>query len=226
MNEDTAITSIKISSQGVFSSNFSEVGITEGLVAYYPLNGDAKDYSGNNNNHGTIYGAIKASGIAGKKCYYFDGTDDYIDCGITPLITANSFSISLWFNKLSIPATYSRLITLATYLDSFGLGISDSTTYLGLYFGSTSNFVRLKTSSVPNNNEWYHVVLTCNGDVTSTNSYNIYLNKAVLSTTSTSIFSACDNKSIIGARRVSTTPGYYFNGKIQDVRIYNRALSE
>lgn len=225
------ITKDLISSKGinknssVLSNEFSEVGITEGLVAYYPLNGDAKDYSGNSN-HGTVYGAIKASGIAGKKCFYFNGTDDYIDCGITPLITANSFSISLWFNKLSIPATYSRLITLATYLDSFGLGISDSTTYLGLYFGSTSNFVRLKTSSVPNNNEWYHVVLTCNGDVTSANSYNIYLNKAVLSTTSTSTFSACDNKSIIGARRVSTTPGYYFNGKIQDVRIYNRALSD
>ena len=68
--------------------------------------------------------------------------------------------------------------------------------------------------------------MTCHGDVTSANSYNIYLNKAVLSTTSTSTFSACDNKSIIGARRVSTTPGYYFNGKIQDVRIYNRALSD
>lgn len=39
----------------------SEVGITNGLVAYYPLNKDAKDYSGNGY-HGTVTGAVLTGG--------------------------------------------------------------------------------------------------------------------------------------------------------------------
>lgn len=50
------------------SGSFSEVGVTNGLVAYYPLIKDAKDHSGGNK-HGTVNGAT-ATGDG----YYFDGT--------------------------------------------------------------------------------------------------------------------------------------------------------
>lgn len=51
----------------------------DGLVAYWPFDGDAMDESGGDN-HGTIIGAtltLNRFGIPGK-AYSFDGVDDYI----------------------------------------------------------------------------------------------------------------------------------------------------
>jgi hypothetical protein len=53
------------------TSNISEIGVTEGLIAWYPLNGDARDYSGNGND-GKVVGATVSAGL-GQKCYQFDG---------------------------------------------------------------------------------------------------------------------------------------------------------
>ena len=51
----------------------------EGLVAYYPFNGDANDKSGNGND-GTVFGAITTADRFGNEnaAYEFDGTNDYI----------------------------------------------------------------------------------------------------------------------------------------------------
>ncbi|ETR68891.1 MAG: hypothetical protein OMM_04291 [Candidatus Magnetoglobus multicellularis str. Araruama] len=55
------------------------IDLEEGLVAYYPFNGNANDESGNGN-HGTVYGAILIEDRFGNKnsAYSFDGIDDYI----------------------------------------------------------------------------------------------------------------------------------------------------
>jgi hypothetical protein len=55
--------------------------LQEGLVAYYPFNGNAKDESGNGN-HGEVHGAILESDRHGNanQAYLFDGVDDYIKC--------------------------------------------------------------------------------------------------------------------------------------------------
>jgi hypothetical protein len=67
--------------------NISEVGVTRGLVAYYPLMGDTKDYAGGND--GTNNGAV-----ATVDGYSFDGVDDYIESNYipSPAVTAMSFS--------------------------------------------------------------------------------------------------------------------------------------
>ncbi|MGK5093982.1 hypothetical protein WDW89_18465 [Deltaproteobacteria bacterium TL4] len=53
---------------------------TNGLVAYYPFNGNANDESGNWNN-GTVNGATLTTDRHGNanKAYSFDGADDYIN---------------------------------------------------------------------------------------------------------------------------------------------------
>ena len=57
----------------------NEVDLTSGLVAWYPLDGNASDMSGNSR-HGTIYGANPTEDRNGKinGAYNFDGMDDYI----------------------------------------------------------------------------------------------------------------------------------------------------
>jgi hypothetical protein len=72
---------------------------TNGLVAYYPFNGNANDESGNGN-HGTVNGATLTSDRDGNEnsSYNFDGVDDYIFLGKnSDFPISNSFSISIFF---------------------------------------------------------------------------------------------------------------------------------
>ncbi|GAB4542817.1 MAG: hypothetical protein Kow0063_35320 [Anaerolineae bacterium] len=69
---------------------------TMGLVAYYPLDGNANDESGNGN-HGKEYGGLEyVEGRVGQAAY-FDGVDDYIE--IIPqgsVSVFGDFTISAW----------------------------------------------------------------------------------------------------------------------------------
>jgi hypothetical protein len=71
-----------------------------GLVAYYPFNGNANDESGNGND-GTVYGATLTTDRFGSlnSAYSFDGIDDYvnIDSIVDDLSNTGTGTISLWF---------------------------------------------------------------------------------------------------------------------------------
>ena len=70
--------------------------LEDGLVAYYPFNGNSKDMSGNGN-HGIEYGGLTyANGIL-NKAGNFDGVDDFIE--VTPISDVSAienFTISVW----------------------------------------------------------------------------------------------------------------------------------
>ncbi|HPG82080.1 MAG TPA: hypothetical protein PKY55_02300, partial [bacterium] len=70
---------------------------TEGLVAWYPFNGNANDESGHGRN-GTVYGAVLTADRMGRaaNAYQFDGVDDYIDLGDWPF--GGEMTISAWVN--------------------------------------------------------------------------------------------------------------------------------
>ena len=72
---------------------------TEGLVAYYPFNGNANDQSGNGNN-GTVTGATLTNDRFGNSnsAYQFDGVDDRVVITSNNLPSGNSArSVSAWF---------------------------------------------------------------------------------------------------------------------------------
>ncbi|MHC4229283.1 MAG: hypothetical protein ACYSW0_17790, partial [Planctomycetota bacterium] len=72
---------------------------TDGLVAFYALDGDANDGSGNEL-HGTIVGdPAFVEGLAGM-ALELDGVDDYVDCGNPTLLDfgTGDFTISAWIN--------------------------------------------------------------------------------------------------------------------------------
>jgi hypothetical protein len=92
----------------------SEESLDSGLLAYYPFNGNANDESGNGND-GTVYGAtltVDRFGIA-DSAYYFDGVDDYIDCGNDPLLNPGlgSYTMEAWIkDQHTVHAIYTRLV--------------------------------------------------------------------------------------------------------------------
>ncbi|MBI4646312.1 MAG: hypothetical protein HY738_06865, partial [Bacteroidia bacterium] len=88
---------------------------TNGLVGYWPFNGNAIDESGNGNN-GVTYGVIQQTDRFGRfnHAYSFDGIDDYIDCGTNNLNYTNKVSVCVWI-KLISPLTGSTSVTVGKY---------------------------------------------------------------------------------------------------------------
>ena len=82
---------------GLVLSRIGHASLTDGLVAYYPFNGNANDESGYGN-HGTVYGATLAVDRFGNlnKAYNFNGIDNYIKASAENLPTGDR-TVSLWF---------------------------------------------------------------------------------------------------------------------------------
>ena len=76
--------------------------LQQGLVAWYPFDGNASDMSGNGN-HGTVNGATLGTDRHGQAnmAYSFDGVDDYIVSSGNTFDTQDKGTISLWFNDVS-----------------------------------------------------------------------------------------------------------------------------
>src|SRR6266516_2522215 len=72
--------------------------LTNGLVAYYPFNGNANDASGNGNN-GTNYGAVLTTDRFGNtsQAYLFDGASAFINYGNPASLTvSNALTLTAW----------------------------------------------------------------------------------------------------------------------------------
>jgi hypothetical protein len=74
--------------------------IRDGLLAYYPFNGNANDESGNSNNATPKNGVQLSSDRSGNanKAYQFDGVDDVLELAATSSLDPAHLSISVWFN--------------------------------------------------------------------------------------------------------------------------------
>ena len=194
------------------------------LVLWLPMNGDAKDYSGYNN-HGIVNGATLTDGIKGQG-YSFNGTSDYINCG-NNINTSNPMSVAMWIKMDQYSTdgnTGSVLINNYTNLKGWifsvvgnSTGTSGKLSYRA-HDGSTS-----KSCTAVENlrlNKWYHVAATYDGHTMS-----IYVNGDLKNT-------AVFDNAVAPASfpmtlgKASWYNGLYFDGIMDDVRIYNYALSK
>ena len=199
----------------------------DGLVAYYPFNGNSDDES-IYKNHGIVEGAILTTDKDGieNKAYYFDGINDLIKiAGGLPV--TNTFTISfLAFSENT--SGYSNIISDGSsdaggndFLINFrgnDIGIrADKNASLDYEDSSPEGLQNLDLV-----NKWVHVVWTLN----STSS-KIYLNGAekITLNESGSNEGYHDPFSYIGARNVWSVPDNFFKGKLDEIKIYNRVLS-
>jgi len=72
--------------------------ITDGLIGYWPFNGDAVDESSNSND-GKVTGATLVNDRFGnsKSAYFFDGDSDYVDCGNHKSLFVSTNTTNFWF---------------------------------------------------------------------------------------------------------------------------------
>ncbi len=211
---------VEIATNGVLNAkDFSEVGITDGLVAWYPLDGNARDYTMNRQD-GTVNGASVVEGL-GQGCYSFDGVDDSINCGNSiPSTLGQTFSASLWVKTFSRGERWEDFLVSGTsYGGTSTLHIGFTNKSHGYYFffevRANGNRKNIEFSADRYSEDDWHL-LTMTADPQE---FCIYINGVKKkSSLMTGVYTPLNNSLIIGGNR-------YMNGLIQDVRIYNRALT-
>jgi hypothetical protein len=178
----------------------------------------AYDTSGNSNTGTLTNGPAWVSGKFGK-ALSFDGVDDYIDIGNSSSLNfgTGNFSVEVWVKVLN-GTTGSDIITKWSEEPENGywLTIQDNKLYFGI--DVSGDAPEVFTDPI-NLNQWYYVVGIRKGG-----NISIYLNGILASE---DIGNAGDTSTIanltIGKPKMMFT---YFNGSIDEVRIYNRSLSD
>lgn len=206
---------------------------TNGLVAYYPFNGNANDLS-ENAIHGTNTNATLSTDRFGNtnSAYSFDGTMSYIELPASSKFGFNnSFSINLWvsisesqnnkyakiFEKYACPFVESS--------DFYGFGLNGDS----LLFGSRSE-QGVSVNSSHKLFEFNKFVMLTGVKNYTTHKMDLFVNGFLVN--SIPLLDPGTNSSIvkisIGKQTDCATknPIYFFKGAIDDIRIYNRALTK
>jgi hypothetical protein len=212
------------------------VSLKEGLVAYYPFNGNANDESGNGNN-GTVNGATLTTDRFdnSNKAYSFDGVNDYIVSSST-ISSLNSVTISGFaYTSNSMGGAFVHIgqddgincggIGIGRGTANSDVGMSFWNLYPGLKLISLVSCVNYYNSNISiADNEWIHFVLVKQGNI-----FYYYLNGIKVAESQIGNVNTPTPKFFFGTTGMPPPIGIYstcFSGKLDDIRIYNRALTQ
>jgi hypothetical protein len=208
------------------SFSYSPIAVPDGLVGYWPFDEGsgsvAVDASGNAN-HGDVVGASWTSGKLGG-ALDFDGTNDYVDVGTFDL-GGQAMSMSLWVNARTFVVPDGRFISKAqgtAEQDHFWmLSAVDGNRLRGRLKVDGSTTTTIAGSGDLVTGVWTHMALVYDGSAVT-----IYKDgEAVGSTVIQGPISSNPAVSAwIGGNPPSAT-SKPFDGVLDDVRVYERALS-
>ncbi len=196
---------------------------TNGLVGWWPFNGNANDESGNGNN-GTINGATLTVDRFGNsnKAYNFDGVNDYIT--INNAFDFPNRTFNIWFSPTNITITTGTLIvsdnpqiqngvTQARVIQSNNQdSIQIATGFLAAFYLGT-------TTSI---NNWQMLTY-----IRSNNNVSLYLNgNFVTSTSQIGSYTSSNGNlmTVLGADRNLLFD--FYNGHLDDIGVWNRGLTQ
>ena len=197
-----------------------------GTVTTRPTADGWKDLSGNGN-HGTFtdltYSATNIPGTD-RNDFSFDGTNDYLDLGADLAVSAdlNGWTAEFWFRSDS-----------ASTLQAFSSSDNDSlnANWMNLYqskiqlWNVSPGYWKMGSTTIQNDT-WYQVVYVCKpGGI----QYQFYVNGVAeggdhVSNTWVASYSSLDIR-YIGTYHYNNAKSRYWDGDIDIVKIYNRALT-
>ncbi len=184
--------------------------LRNGLIAWYPFSGNAGDSSGNNHN-GVVNSGKLSNDRFGKanSAYFCDGTKKAITILALGDYKANGVSISLWIKTRKKGAAL-QLVSGA--IGNMYLNVHKTGTFVADFDGNMSHITGANSSdSVVTNGTWTNLTATNDGTTT-----RLYIN-GVLQKSFPETLSTGGSDVIVGNK------GYI--GFIDDLRIYNRAIS-
>jgi len=200
------------------TTNAQSVDLQKGLLGFWPFNGNAKDESGNSNN-GTVNGATLTTDRNGKSnsAYYFNG-NSWISYNLN-LPTGNApRSFSTWFKTKSNSG--SGGMGHNTIL-CYGSRSQNKLNNISLYEGKVGFLAwsnDYSSERIYNDNKWHHLLVTSSGS-----NLRVYVDNSLVIEKATSLNTY---SSILYIGRRIEEGGQFFNGEIDDIRIYNRVLND
>ena len=221
-----------------------KIAFLDGLIAFYKFNGDVKDYSGNNNN-GTYYGrGVYSFGYKSDTNGAIDlnGSTDYIVVKNSPSLNmANQITVCAWYYRVpfsgagrnsildksdysnwpsSIIWQYRFYVTGSEYSSTIK---SDVGLSIGLQDGTATGIGAVEFGYNLPNYYWYFVVCSYDGKM-----LKIYINGQFVGLKPCiGNLQKLDTDLYIGTNNAVHRPEYDFiTAKFDDIRIYNRALSD
>ena len=189
------------------------------LIHWWPLNGNLNDY-GTKNVTLTGNATVNNSGKIGK-CYAFNGSNTYLRAEY-PNTTKPTSAISLagWYKATSLNAVH----YIVSCYESGGAGLAGGTGNVNFQLYYNGSYYRT-IQAVPDTN-WHHWCGTFDGRY-----LKLYMDGVLKQTTdmgsgSHPISYHSTTSWMIGANPYNDSPaGDYTNGYINDVRVYDHALS-
>ncbi len=211
-------------------SSVMQSQVTSGLVAKYSFNNsNANDEVGTNNlsaQNGATFGTDRFGNA--NKAAFLDGIDDYLRTNNPFFYPGNDFTISLWYK--SDNATQSRQTFFNTEphqqisvgYNWFGDGSYDIALNDGTSWNICSNAANgldtfFVNSSITATN-WNHFTMTYDGTT-----WNSYINSNMVNSCNTGTPTSAISDLFFGS--ISVGPQSFFVGLLDDIRIYNRAIT-
>ena len=207
-----------------------------GLIAYYPFNGNANDESGNGFN-ATVNGPVLTTDRFGNpnKAYFFNGKGGMV-ATINSLFSVPKFTIAAWFKSNGIAASgVPRIVSITRpgecngyyellYANGYWIGSpNDYSKKLICYLDDPSSgydYNLYFSKSAPDTISWHLGVITL--DSGNLKFYIDGVNDTIIS-------DLPPITQFVGSAILQIgycDAGGNFNGKLDDIRIYNRALSD
>lgn len=214
-----------------FFNVFSQIKLDSGLVAYYPFNGNANDSSGHGNNP-IFNNATLTTDMYGNanKAYHFDGTSSYMriaNSGTLNMGTQMTICVNVRPLGFNTSQCHSNTVVQKGDNDytsgNYAIRFSDTINPCGNSSTTDEHFYGdggAHASQVVQLNTWYNVVWTYDGSVA-----RIYINGTLSRAVTVSISSFTNSYDLFLGRMNDAVYPYFFNGDLDEVRFYNRAIN-
>lgn len=221
---DSVIVNLVIHNNGQSSLEFNLSNFnTSGLILHYPLDGNAVDYTAFDRD-GTVNGAVPTTDRLGSegKALLFDGTNDYVDVPDGVYFNGN-FTVNAWVYETAYKS-WSRLFDFGNGAPSDNVlgAMSRGTTgqYVAeVYYNNISGGQFYNTTALPLN-QWIMITQVLEGS-----NVRVYSNGNLIRSGTTSQLPKDITRVNNYLGRSNWSGDYYYQGKIDDFRIYNRALT-
>jgi hypothetical protein len=208
------------------SSNIVK-NLPNGLVAWYPFNGNANDVSGNNLNGSVTNATLTADRFGNNNsAYTFDGTSSYIRVEDNNLLDfSTAFTLCAWFKSNDSITPDQAIVgkTFVTYGGGYNLthyAINGTTISVGFVNDPNVRGVYYPAGNYKTN--WHFIVGTYDGQ-----KIKLYMDGVLLDSTLTTLtIPASTQPLFIGRGMPSSSTPRFFNGLIDDVSLYNKAISQ
>jgi len=208
----------------LFSLLGPATSVSADLIGHWPLDGNPNDISANGYDGVAEGGVTYREGVHGPAAD-FNGSDALINCGDVPVGDTGAISIAFWVKPRNIAQNWAGYVskwTLDNAQRTFWLGQHSTDGWLrfGFYPGGPTAETSVDSGQVIlANEEWTHIVCTHDGNI-----QRIYADGVEVVASPERNAGIVDRGGNLRFGIVSTAN--WFNGLIDDVRIYDHALSE